>query len=303
MMREDIETFDAVVVGGGAAGLSAALALGRATRRVLVASCGPTRNAPAHAAHNIFTRDGIPPSELVRIGRDQLQPYDVSIQDDCAENVRSEATHYMVKLSGGREVRTRGIVLASGVRDILPGIPGFAELWGSGVFHCPYCHGWEVARRPLGIYARGDAALHLSKLLRVWTSDLILFTDGPTELSDVDVARIRNNGIIVREDRVARLDGVTALNAVVMENGAAIPRAGLFISPKQELRSDLYHRLGCALSAHGRIEADALGRTNVPRVFVAGDAGPGQQSVVSAAATGMLAGAGLNHDLAAEDFD
>lgn len=303
MMKDDLETFDAVVVGGGSAGLSAALALGRATRRVLVASCGPTRNAPAHAAHNVFTRDGTPPSELVSIGRDQLRRYDVSIEDECAVDVSTEAAHYIVKLSDGREVRTRGIVLTSGVRDILPGIPGFEELWGSGVFHCPYCHGWEVARKPLGIYARGDAALHFSKLLSVWTSDLILFTDGPTELSDVDISRIRNNGIVVREDRVARLDGVTALSAVVMENGEAIARAGLFVSPKQELRSDLYERLGCALSANGRIQADEVGRTNVPRVFVAGDAGPAQQSVISAAATGMLAGAGLNLDLAAEDFD
>lgn len=303
VMKENLETFDAVVIGGGSAGLSAALALGRATRRVLVASCGPTRNAPAHAAHNVFTRDGTPPSELVRIGRDQLQPYDISVQDECAEDVRTHAAHYIVKLSGGREVRTRGIVLATGVRDILPEILGFEALWGSGVFHCPYCHGWEVAGRPLGIYARGDAAIHLSKLLKVWTSDLILFTDGPADLPDEDVGRIRRNGIVVREDRVARLDGDLALSAVVMENGDIIPRAGLFVSPRQELRSDLCHRLGCTVTDQGRVQADALGRTNVPRVFVAGDAGPGQQSVISAAASGMLAGAGLNHDLAAEDFD
>jgi thioredoxin reductase len=303
MTADRLETFDAVVVGGGSAGLSAALALGRATRRVLVASCGPTRNEPSHAAHNIFTRDGTPPSELVRIGRDQLRPYDVSILDECAEDIRTEAAHYIVTFAGGREVRARGIVLASGVRDILPDIPGLHELWGTSVFHCPYCHGWEVAGRPLGIYSRGDAALHLSKLLRVWTSDLILFTDGPAELPDVDITRIRNNGIVVREDRVARLDGVTGLDAIVMANGEVIPRVGLFVSPKQELRSDLYDRLGCAVSADGRIQADALGRTNVPRVFVAGDACPGHQSVVSAAATGMIAGAGLNFDLAAEDFE
>lgn len=302
-MIDELEIFDAVVVGGGSAGLSAALALGRATRRVLVASCGLPRNAPADAAHNIFTRDGTPPAELVRIGRDQLRPYDVAIRDECAEDVRVEAAHYIVKLSDGREVRTRGIVLASGVRDILPEIPGFQELWGSGVFHCPYCHGWEVAGQPLGVYARGDTALHLSTLLLAWTDDLILFTDGATDLPDAEVDRIRSNGIVVRDDRVARLDGQVGLKTVIMESGEAIPRAGLFVSPKQELRSDLYHRLGCTLSVQGRIEADALGRTSVPRVFVAGDAGPGQQSVVSAAATGMLAGAGLNHDLAVEDFN
>lgn len=154
-MNDDLDTFDAVIVGGGAAGLSAAPALGRATRRVLVASCGPTRNAPAHAAHNIFTRDGTPPGELVRIGREQLAPYDVTLRDECAEDVRPADTHFVVKLSRGDEVRTRGVVLATGIRDVLPAIPGFEELWGSGFFHCPYCHGWEVARKPLGIYGGG----------------------------------------------------------------------------------------------------------------------------------------------------
>lgn len=302
-MNENLETFDAVVVGGGSAGLSAALTLGRATRRVLVASCGPTRNAPAHAAHNILTRDGTPPAELLRIGREQLSPYNVSIRDECAEDIQPGDTHFIVKLSSGREVRTRGIVLATGVRDVLPAIPGFSELWGSGVFHCPYCHGWEVANLPLGIYAAGEAALHLSKLLLVWTQDLMLFTDGSSDLTDADLERIRRNGIMVREDPVAALEGIDSLMAVVMKNGDVIPRAGLFVNPKQELRSDLYHRLGCVLTAEGCVVADVSGRTSVPRVFVAGDAGPGQQSVISAAAAGMLAGAGLNHDLATEDFD
>lgn len=302
-MDDNLETFDAVVVGGGSAGLSAALALGRATRRVLVASCGSPRNAPAHAAHNIFTRDGTPPGELVRIGREQLQPYDVVIHDGCADDVRSQSSHYVVKLSDGRNVRTRGIVIASGIRDILPEIPGFQELWGSGVFHCPYCHGWEVAGRPLGLYAQGEAALHLSKLLLVWARDLILFTDGAADLPESEIDRMRRNGIVVREERVARLNGVSELEGVVLETGEVIPRAGLFVAPQQALRSDLYERLGCALTPQGRIQSDPAGRTSVPRVFVAGDAGPGQQSVVSAAATGMLAGAGLNLDLAVEDFN
>jgi thioredoxin reductase len=182
-------------------------------------------------------------------------------------------------------------------------VPGFAELWGTGVFHCPYCHGWEVAHQPLALYARGDAALHLCKLLLAWTRDLILFTDGPAELDDEQLDRIRANGIVIRTDAVASLRGQGRLQAVVMQNGEEIPRAGLFVSPKQELHSDLYQKLGCELDEHGRVQADTLGRTSVPGIHVAGDAGPGQQSVVSAAQTGMLAGAGLNHDLAEQDFD
>ncbi|HMB90928.1 MAG TPA: NAD(P)/FAD-dependent oxidoreductase, partial [Rhodothermales bacterium] len=190
------------------------------------------------------------------------------------------------------------------VRDVLPDIPGLADLWGTGVFHCPYCHGWEVAGQPLAIYAQGEAALHFAQLIRGWTDDLILFTDGPSELSRDDQARIERNGIVIREERVEQFVGADGhLQAVVLEGGESVSRSGLFLAPEQELRSDLSHRLGCSLSDNGRVEAGIAGRTNVPGVFVAGDAGPGPQSVASAIASGTLAGAMLNHDLLAEEFD
>jgi thioredoxin reductase len=300
-MASTLPTYDAVIVGGGPAGLSAALALGRARRRVLLANCGPARNAPAHAAHNVFTRDGTPPGDLLRIGRDQLAPYGVVMRDECATDARSTDSAFIVSLQQG-EVTARGIVLAMGVRDVLPETPGVRELWGNGVFHCPYCHGWELAGRPLGIYARGEAALHFSKLLRAWSTDLMLFTDGPPELSPEDEQSIRSNGVSVRTDPVERLVGTNGLDAVVMKNGDVISRAGVFVRPKQELRSDLPARLGCELTPEGRVVGDVLGRTSVPRVFVAGDAGPAQQSVVAAAASGAAAGAVLNFDLLDADF-
>lgn len=300
-MTPSNQLFDAVVVGGGAAGLSASLTLGRARRRILLAACGSARNAPAHAAHNVFTRDGTPPAELLRIGRKQLAPYDVTIRDECATDVRRTDSEFFVTLQND-EVRARAIVLAIGVRDVLPDVPGFQELWGSGVFHCPYCHGWEVAGRPLAIYGRGEAALHFSKLLRGWTDDLILFTDGPTELEPDIENRIRSHGIVIRQEPVERLVGLNGLEAVALKNGEIIPRAGIFVRPRQELRSDLPHKLGCDLTPQNLIQADTLGRTSVPRVYVAGDAGPAQQSVISAAASGAMAGAGLNFDLLEADF-
>lgn len=294
-------SYDAVVIGGGAAGLSAALTLGRSRRRVLLATCGPPRNAPSHAAHNVFTRDGTPPAELLRIGREQLGPYDVDVRDECVTDAQSTGSEYTVRLDSG-EFRARGLILASGVRDVLPEVPGFEELWGTGVFHCPYCHGWEVAGRPLAIYGKGEAALHFAKLLRGWSDDLILFTDGPSELSPEDEKLIRSNGIAIRDDPVERLAGSHELEAIVMKNGEVIPRAGVFVRPKQELRSDLPARLGCELTPDGKVKGDVLGRTTVPRVFVAGDAGPAQQAVIAAAASGAAAGAGLNFDLLDEDF-
>ena len=290
------DEFDAVVIGGGPAGLSAALALGRATRRVLLVGCGSPRNAPAHAAHNVFTRDGTPPTELLRLGREELAPYDVVVRDECATDVRVEESAFVVALETG-EVRARGVVLATGIRDVLPDIPGFQELWGTGVFHCPYCHGWEVANRPLAIYARGDAASHFATLISGWTRDLVLFTDGPIDLADDEVQRIRSRGVVIREEPVERLVGSHGLEAVVLRNGDTVPRSGLFLRPAQELRSDIAQRLGCTMTARGRVEADAMGLTSVPMVFVAGDMGPGQQSVIAAAASGATAGAGLNHHL------
>ena len=296
------DVFDAVVVGGGPAGLSAALALGRATRRVLLAADGPGRNARASAAHNVFTRDGTPPGELVRIGLDQLRPYDVTVRRERVSRAAAGPDGFTLTLGDEAVVRARGLVLAFGVRDILPATPGFEELWGRGVFHCPYCHGWEVAHRPLALYGRGEAALHLAQLVRGWSRDLVLFTDGPAELPDDELARIRASGIVVREERVERLIGADGLEAVVLEGNEALPRDALFLIPKQELRSDLPLQLGCGLADDGRVEADALGRTAVPKVFVAGDAGPNPQSVAVAAASGTVAGAALNNDLLVEEF-
>ncbi|MDZ4699435.1 MAG: NAD(P)/FAD-dependent oxidoreductase [Rhodothermales bacterium] len=302
----DPSLFDAIVIGGGPAGLSAALALGRSRRRVLVAASGPTRNASAEASHNVFTRDGTPPAELLRIGREQLAPYDVVIREEWAVRAVRIREMVMVMFASGERVDARGIVLATGVRDILPEVPGLAERWGRGVFHCPYCHGWEVGGRPLAVYGRGlDPArtLHLCRLIRGWSSDVILFTDGPAELPAADRARIERNGIVVREERIERLTGEGGeLEAVVLEGGVVVPRGGLIVSPEQELRSDLPKQLGCPLTTHGRVEAGIGGQTAVPGVFVAGDIAPGMQSVVSAMASGTLAGAMLNHYLLEEEF-
>lgn len=305
-MNTDPSLFDAIVIGGGPAGLSAALALGRSRRRVLVAASGPTRNARAEASHNVFTRDGTPPGELLRIGREQLTPYDVVLREEWAIRAARVRDVFTVTFAGGGRVEARALVLATGVRDILPNVPGLAERWGRGVFHCPYCHGWEVGGRPLGVYGRGldlGRTLHLCQLIRGWSDDIILFTDGPAGLPAEERARIELNGIVVREERIERVTGTGGeVEAVVLEGGEAVPRGGLLVSPEQELRSDIPSQLGCPLTAEGRVETGVGGKTAVPGVFVAGDITPGMQSVVAAMANGMLAGAMLNHHLLEEEF-
>ncbi len=291
---------DVIIVGGGPAGLSAALTLGRVRRRVVLASDGPTRNARAPKAHNIFTRDGTPPSELVSLGRRQLEPYDVAIRDERVIDAEVTDSGFVASFAGGGTVTARGMILAIGVRDVLPPLAGLNERWGRSVFHCPYCHGWEVAGRPLAIYGRTDEVLHLTKLIRGLSDDVVVLTDGSHDLSEEAQAALGARGIGIRNEPIERLRGEFA--SVQFENGEILERAGLFIAPKQELASDLPHRLGCGMSDDGRVEADETGRTSIARLFVAGDAGPGIQSVPAAASRGSLAAALLNYELLEEGW-
>jgi len=294
---------DVVIAGAGTAGLSAALVLGRARRNVLVLNEGLPRNAPAHAAQGVFTRDGTSPLELLRIGREQLQPYtSVEVRDGSVVDVEGTNGNFRVVLDSGTEVTARKLILATGVVDELPAIEGVQELWGSGVYHCPYCHGWEVRDEPLAVYGRGASALDHVILLKGWSSDLVLCTDGPSELSDEDRSTLEFMGVPVQEDRILRLEGGGGhLRSILFESGARLERRGLFIRTKQRQRSDLAVRLNCAIDEAGFIQTDMDGRTSVPGVFAAGDVTGQPQSVISAAARGAAASGAINHELARED--
>lgn len=260
------DSYDVVIVGGGPAGLSASLLLGRSRRRVLLLHDGPTRNARAAAAHNVFTRDGTPPGELLSAARQQLTPYNVSVRDEPAIDARSDRGGFLVSLRDGSQVRARKVLLATGVRDILPKTPGFQEVWGRGLYHCPYCHGWEVADGPIGLYGNGSDGVELAKLLLGWSRDLILFTDGPASLTPEDRVRIERKSVTIREERIVRLLPAPGegMKGVELESGDVVPRSAMFFRPPQELRSDLAPRLGCELTAEGRIAADALARRISP---------------------------------------
>jgi thioredoxin reductase len=298
------DKYDVVIVGGGPAGLSAALTLGRSRRRVLIAGAGPPRNAPAEAAHNVFTRDGTPPPELLHLGREQLAPYGVVYREEHVASVEKTEASFRVVFQNGGRVEAARLLLATGVRDVLPDIPGFQELWGRSVFHCPYCHGWEVAGWPLAVYGSGQGGYDFVALLRGWSSDLILFTDGPANLTEAQRARLRGRGVGLREEKITRLqESGGQMEAVVLATGEAVPRRGLFVRPAQELRSALARQLGCPLTADGRIAADEFGKTGVAGVYVAGDTGPFSQQIIAAAASGVTAAAHLNHELLREEFE
>lgn len=296
--------FHVVVVGGGAAGLSAALLLGRSRRRALVLDAGQPRNAPSDAAHSVFTRDGTPPAELLSLGRDQLRAYpSVDLRQSAVVGVEAVQGGFEVVLSEGEPVRCRRLLLAYGVVDELPRIDGLLELWGKSVLHCPYCHGWEVRDEPLALYSRGQAGVELAQLLLGWSQDLVLCTDGPAELTDEQRARLARHEIPVREEPISRLDGTGgALERIVFSDGSSVSRRAMFLRPAQRPSSDLAARLGCESTEAGLIRTDEWGQTSVPGVYAAGDVITPMQQVIRAAASGATAAIWINHSLLAEDF-
>ena len=296
--------YDVIIVGGGPAGLSAALMLGRSRRRVLVCDTRRPRNAASHAMHGFLSRDGMAPGEFLAIAREQLRQYDtVELRDaEVVEAACRPDARFHVALGDGSTFPSRKLLIATGVVDNLPQIPGFAELYGRSVFHCPYCDGWEVRDRPLAIYGSGARGLGLSLELIGWSRDLVLCSDGPAGIDTEGLARLQRNGIRLREERVVRLDGGEALQRVVFESGEPLPRDALFFTTGQTQQSTLAVNLGCEFNEKGTVRTGKYESTHLPGLYVAGDASRTVQWVVVAAAEGAEAAFAINTDLLKEDL-
>ncbi|MGV7035030.1 NAD(P)/FAD-dependent oxidoreductase [Methylobacterium symbioticum] len=294
--------FDVIIVGAGPAGLSAALILGRCRRQVLVLDAGHPRNAAAEHTNGFFTRDGTPPAELRRHGREQLDRYpDVMLQDAEVSAAERIGEHFEVSLRNGDRYRSRKLLLATGVLDELPEIKGFAEFYGRGVFHCPYCDGWENRGKPVAIYGRGQAGKGLALELTGWSRDIVLCTDGPADLSDHDRARLQRNGIVCREEPLLCLEGRHGrLAGIRFANGEVLPRDALFLTGRERQASDLAMKLGCQMTRKGSIETGSYEKTEIPGLYVAGDASRHVQLVVVAAAEGAMAAFAINTELLKE---
>jgi thioredoxin reductase len=299
--------YDVIVVGAGSAGLSAALTLGRCRRRVLVADGGAPRNAPSPAVHGFLTRDGLRPAKLLELGREQLAPYPtVAVHElkitklhKLAHGFRAEGITGQGHAWAGT---THRVLLTTGVEDVLPALPGFRDLWGTGVLHCPYCHGYEVRDQPLAVYGRGKAAVGLALLLTNWSKDIVVVTDGPGHLTDYGRQRLRQHHIGLNQQPVARLvggpDGM--LRCVEFEDGTYLERKAIFLHAPQEQRSTLAAETGAHITGKGAVWVDKNAQTSVPGLYAAGDTTPGQQQALIAAAEGNKAAICLNEGLTKE---
>jgi len=287
---------DVIIVGGGPAGLSAALILGRSRRRVLIIDAGRPRNAAAVAMHGYLSRDGMAPSEFLRISREQLTNYPtVEFRPGEAVDAQRTKEGFTVHLEDGRSERSRLLLLASGVVDEVPEIEGLKSLYGKSVHQCPYCDGWEHRDEPVAVYGRGKSGAEFALELTAWSRDVILCSDGPAELPANEAGRLSRRGVTVIELAIARLEGEGAqLTGIRFENGEVLQRRALFFLPAQKPCSHLPKKLGCKFADAACLEVTDEAEANVPGVFAAGNASAGLQMVIIAAAEGAKAGVMMN---------
>jgi thioredoxin reductase len=300
--------WDCIVVGGGAAGLSAALVLGRARRRTLLVDAGEPSNLPAEGIGGLLGHEGRPPAELYAMGRAELRAFPtVELRDGTVEGGERVDGGFALDLVGGGRELTRRVILATGMEYRKPDIPGLAPLWGRSVFHCPFCHGWEMRDAALAVLGSGPRGLHAGLLLRGWSDDVVLLSDGPSELDAADLERLAAAGVVVDERPVARLvsrDG--GLSAVEFADGSTLAREGLLVGVTLAQRSSLADQLDAEPAEPGPVVQDALVvdtmfRTTAEGVSAAGDASAQLQQVAGAISAGSLAAVGVVQSLLAED--
>jgi thioredoxin reductase len=297
---------DVLVVGGGAAGLSAALMLARSRRRVTVVDAGAPRNAPAAGVHGLLALDGVSPAELLRRGREEVTGYGGEIVVGEVSEVSRTPDGFAVTTRDGAVRQARRLLIATGLADELPEVPGLRERWGRDVVHCPYCHGWEVRDRRIGVLATGPMTVHQTLLFRQLSDDVLVFAHGQ-ELSGEDRAKLDARGVAVVAGGVAGLEVADdSLTGVRLDDGRVVPVGALAVASRMVARAGVFAGIGIAPTEHPMgsfIAVDATGRTAVPGVWAAGNSADLAAQVGAAAAAGALAGAHINADLVAEDVE
>ncbi|MET8777564.1 NAD(P)/FAD-dependent oxidoreductase [Nocardia sp. NPDC004654] len=298
------DSYDVVVIGGGAAGLSGALMLGRSRRSVLMIDAGAPRNAPADGVHGLLAREGMPPAELLERGRAEVRQFGVQLVSGEVRDASRDGDGFTLTTADGRTVSARRLLLATGLVDELPDVPGLRERWGRDVLHCPYCHGWEVRDRAIGVFATGPMSVHQALLFRQLSTDVVFFTDTTTPTHE-ETVQLAARGIRLVEGGIADLviadDRITGVR---LSDGTVIEREVVAVGSRMVARAQFLATLGLRTSEHPMgefIAADPTGRTEVPGVWAAGNITDLAAQVGAAAAAGATAGAQINADLVAEE--
>jgi thioredoxin reductase len=298
------EQYDVIIVGGSYSGMAAAMALGRAVRKVLVIDSGKPCNRQTPHSHNFLTNDGKSPAAIAGIARKELQQYDtVRFLEGLVTTARKSESGFEVVLEHGISFASRKLILATGIQDIFPDIPGFAACWGISVLHCPYCHGYEVRGRQTGVWANGDTGYELAALISNWTNDVTLFTNGASNLDKKQTDKLRRHDIQIVEKKIAQLEHQHGqLHSLVFEDGTMTSLNTLYARLPFVLHSPIPYDLGCGLTKDGYVTIDAAHLTTIPGVYACGDNVTRIRTVANAVSMGTTAGMMVNKALIEEFF-
>ncbi|MCY9695079.1 NAD(P)/FAD-dependent oxidoreductase [Paenibacillus alginolyticus] len=293
------------MIGGGPAGLNAALVLGRARKNVVVIDEGRPRNGVTRQTHGFLTRDPISPSEFRRIAKEQISSYpSVNFVEDTALSITGTDGDFQITTARGETYRSKKLLFAVGMKDLPVDIKGLADVYGKSAFICPYCDGWELREQPLVLIVKGADALHMAKMISGWTNQLTICTHGPDELTDEQREELNQHNVPVFDSPIQTVESNEGMvQQVVLEDGTRIPCTGIFFRPKLTTGSDQPQAIGCQITEAGTVIVDNFGKTNVSGVFSAGDAASQLHQAIIAASLGSLAGVGINNELNEEAWN
>lgn len=299
------QEFDVIIIGGSYAGLSAAMALGRALKKVLVIDSGNPCNKQTPHSHNFLTQDGKTPKEISELAKSQVANYDtVSFVNDVAINGKKNTNGFEITTQSEVTFQGRKLIFGTGVKDLIPDIEGFAECWGISVIHCPYCHGYEVRNQKTGLFANGDMAFEFSKLLWNWTKDLTIYTNGKSTLSAEQTNTLTGKNINIVEKEIIKITHENGqIQELIFKDGSAEKLAALYAKIPFTQHSDIPQSLGCEITEMGMLKVDMMQKTSVDGVFAAGDSTNMMRSVANAVYGGNMAGVAASKELIAEDFE
>lgn len=299
-----LNQFDVIIVGGSYSGLAAAMALGRALRNVLIIDNGKPCNIQTPHSHNFLTQDGKTPKEISSLARQQVESYDtVKFFNATAKKGTKTVKGFNIQVESDETFAGRKLIFATGIKDIIPSVEGSSECWGISLLHCPYCHGYEVRSKKTGILANGDSGFEFSILISNWTSDLTLYTNGISTLTDEQTTKLKNHGVKIDEKELAKFDHVNGqIKNIVFEDGSKTSLNAMYTRAAFEQHCELPEILGCEITEDGYIKVDGLQKTSIEGIFAVGDNTTRMRTIANAVAMGTTAGTVVNKEICLEDF-